>query len=226
MRTKNRTPLWNGLKSICGGLGLVLIGWLGVALSQPQGWATPPALEVVSVEEDWELVISEPDANSTAPQVSCVISPHGNTTGLYSVLELNHRSQPDYNSGGMQLQVWNGEGLVETRNHNSNQALNTNGESILWTQRMAIENGNFVWTVANGSSATWGDFGGTALQIKVTSPNASLNTYSPQHSQSQSGISFAGNRVQSLKLKRVRYYSATGLISEDATERVVYPKQQ
>ena len=60
------------------------------------------------IEEDWELVVTSPDAGTTAPQVTCVISPTGNLSSTHATIELNHHTQPEYEDGGVHLQVWNG----------------------------------------------------------------------------------------------------------------------
>src|SRR5687768_13037241 len=39
--------------------------------------AQAPDVPVFSVQEDWELVVGDPDPNCNAPQVTCVISPVG-----------------------------------------------------------------------------------------------------------------------------------------------------
>lgn len=50
------------------GLTVIALGW-GVLCSQVQ--AVPAAARV---EEDWELVVNEPDPNNNGPQVTCTIS--------------------------------------------------------------------------------------------------------------------------------------------------------
>ena len=46
------------------------------------------------IEEDWELVVTTPDSGTTAPQVTCVISPTGNLNSAHATIELNHHTQP------------------------------------------------------------------------------------------------------------------------------------
>jgi hypothetical protein len=78
----------------------LVFGWAAVSFTAAvaQEQAT-----VIRVEEDWQLVVREPDAESTAPQVTCVISPCGDLDGLYASIELNHQTQPDFASGGVHL---------------------------------------------------------------------------------------------------------------------------
>ena len=69
MSRRNRWPHAEATRSVAA-LGCVL---LLVVLSPVTGIASEP-ITVVGIEEDWELVVAIPDANSTAPQVSCTIS--------------------------------------------------------------------------------------------------------------------------------------------------------
>jgi hypothetical protein len=48
---------------------------------------------------------------------------------------------------------------------------------------------------------------------------ANLNAYSPDVSISNSGVSFAPNRVQSLTLNCVRYYTSDGQVFQDNQSR-------
>jgi len=77
--------------------------------------------------------------------------------------------------------------------------------------------------IINGSSATWGNFGGQGyLRANVATNLADLNQYTPQLSVDNSGVGYAANRVHSLVLKKVRLVTATGQVFEDATARVVH----
>ncbi|MBI2480844.1 MAG: hypothetical protein HYV60_20120 [Planctomycetia bacterium] len=73
-----------------------------LVLSTLPGFASEP-VTVVRIEEDWELVVASPDSNSTAPQVSCTISPLSHVDSIHAAFELNHQSQPEFSAGGLQL---------------------------------------------------------------------------------------------------------------------------
>ena len=196
---------------------LAIVNFMGVVQAQ----APSP---VVRVEEDWELVVGEPDANSTAPQATCVLSPGGNLEGFYASVEFNHRTQPEFSPGGVHLQTWQGETPLATHASEAQASLGLSGETVRWTQSMRLEDGTLRFKV-EGDSATWDDFGDDGeLKAYVSTSLDNLNGYSPDVSVANSGVSFASNRVQRLVLKEVRYYSANGLLWRDMTERVVYPK--
>jgi hypothetical protein len=178
---------------------------------------------VTRVEEDWELVVAEPGADNAAPQVSCLISPVSNVDGVYATLELNHGSLPEYSPGGLQLQVWSGEDWLTVRDR-ADSTLHHSNETVTWTQKMWIGAGKVNFKVDNGASDSWGSFGVTDnIKLSISTSLTNLAGYSPDFSASQSGIGYGSQRVQSLVLKKVRYYNAQGnLLLEDTTPRVVH----
>jgi len=175
------------------------------------------------VEEDWEMVVGEPDPAADAPQVTCVISPHGNVDGIYATFELNHRNTPDFAAGGLQFEVWQDETALHERKFPDQSALATQGEVVSWTQSMTLEEGNLIFEITAGSSTTWGNFGGQGyLKFIMNASMANLNTYNPDVSVANSGVSYAANRVQSLTLKRIRLHTSDGTVVEMATSRVIH----
>jgi hypothetical protein len=185
--------------------------------------ASSQAQTVTKVEEDWELVVSEPAAESDSPQVTCVISPYEGARSVHAAFEINHRSLPSFVAGGLQLQAWNYEQFL-TRDSAATGRLATNGEVITWTMKMKIHEGYLHFYVRDGNSTTWGAFGGDGdLTLSIPWSLSSLSGYSPETSVSQSGVGYASNRVGRLVLKEVRYYNAANeLLGTDTTERVVH----
>jgi hypothetical protein len=178
---------------------------------------------IVHVEEDWELVIGDPDPDVDAPQVTCAFSPTGSLNGLHAAIELNHRSQPSFSPGGLQLQVWNGASLVTSRTFTNTAQLSTDNETVRWTQRLSQYGDYLLFEVVDGSSTTWGEFDSpTSLKALVSASVADLNAYHPDVSAENSGVGFAGNRVQSLVLKEVRLTTESGTVLRDTTPRVVH----
>jgi hypothetical protein len=198
-------------------LGLVcVVSWAGIV-------SADTVATIVAVEEDWELVIATPDPDTTGPQVICTLSPHCTMTGLYATLELNHQTVPDFYPGGLQFELWNGEALVTERRAPTQAVLSHADEVIRWTQKMELADGMLNFEIVDGSSTTWGSFGGQGyLKAAVASNLESLNGYNPAVSVENSGVSYAANRVQSLVLKRVRLITADGEVLEDTTPRVVH----
>lgn len=207
-------------------------GWLFAAAIWLVGGASavvaPEALgqdwfRIVRVEEDWELVVADPDPSVDAPQVTCTFSPVDGVDGIYAAIELNHRSQPSFSAGGIQLQVWNGESLLAAKSFSSNAEFATENEQIRWTQTMTLSGSNLIFEVVNGSSTTWGAFGGQGyLKANINTTLTSLNRYHPNASVQNSGVGYAGNRVTSLTLREVRLITAAGYVLRDTTPRVAH----
>ena len=165
------------------------------------------------VEEDWELVVTTPETNSNSPQITVAMSPLASDESEYVTFEINHRSQPDYGIGGLHLLAWNGNFFVLDSAHTqSGVQLNTADEVITWTQSLELSGGSLTYAVTNGSSTTWGAFGNGELSVTVDSQCQTLNSYSPQNSIASTGVGFGANRVASLTLKRVRYFTPAGAV--------------
>jgi hypothetical protein len=181
--------------------------------------------DVVQVEEDWQLVVASPDPDNFAPQVTCTMSPGVDLGSYYGVFDLNLRNLPSYEAGGMQLQIWSAGAPVDTKRSNTGTLLQNANETITWTQRMALSDGQLSYSIVNGNSLTWGTFGnGNSILLQVSTDLANLNAYDPSVSLANSGIGYASNRVATLAVVGIRLYSSAGLVAQDATARVVYPK--
>lgn len=189
-------------------------------------FAVSPALAdspIVRVEEDWEMVLLTPDPNSVGPQVVCAISPVGDLNSVYATFEINHGSYPKFSGGGLNLQVWNGDSHVSTQTFPNASVLTKSGETVSWTQSMEVQNGQVVFEIVNGHSATWGDFGGQGnLKATVICSVSDLNGYSPDVSMASSGVTFASNRVASLTLKSIRAVRADGTTVSITVNQVVH----
>lgn len=192
------------------------------AIGATKAWSeeTP---SVVQVEEDWELVVADPDAGATAPQLTCTISPLSTLNNLHAVVEINHKTVPYWAPGGVHLQTWVGEYNLTRKSIESTSSLSHDNEVVTWTTRMKLTDNSLSFAIVSGNSTTWGTFGGgTALYSAYGTSLDDLNGYSPDFSVENSGIGFASNRVQSLKLKQVRYKLANGTVLTDNEVRVVH----
>jgi hypothetical protein len=182
----------------------------------------PEVLHIMRVEQDWEVVLNQPDEGVDAPQFHTVISPFAELDSLYLQICWNYREQPQFMPGGLQLIAWNGEYYAGTRNCREDK-FSTTAETITWTQAMETTGSTLTLEIKNGSSTTWGSFGGpeTSLSGAVCVPN--LNDYRTGTSVSNSWISYGANRVNVLRITEVRRYDEEGnLVFHDQTPRVVY----
>ena len=208
-------------------VGLTCMGVIGWVYSSPIGTAHAQSpLAVTEVQEDWELVVDTPDPNSSGPQVTCSIAPHAADDSLYAAFELNHRTLPEFERGGMQLQMWSGAYNIDNNPNPQQQIMSTSGETVTWTMSMKRSGENLTFEVQNGHSTTWGNFGGQGyLRSSQPSDLENLNAYSPEDTIDNSGVGFGSNRVHSLTLKRVRYIFSNGDVVTDDAPRVVHQLQ-
>jgi len=176
---------------------------------------------IVRIEEDREVIVQSPDEDTNAPQISTFLFPT-DSEDVYFSFDLNHGSTPSYRSGGMQVQSWV-DGYMDSFNVGTKtQILSGDGETITWTQVAELNGDSIHFSIINGNSETWDEFGETgSLSVVVPFDTDDLNGYSHTESLGSSGVGFAGNRVQSMKLIRVRKYTSAGLASTTSVNQEV-----
>ena len=200
---------------------LALAGAIAFALCASASAAAP---EVQRIEEDWEVVIGTPSPDGHTPQIINAMSTTNRLEDVHALFELNHKTQPSFVPGYLQLQCWSGDTLLGYGTSGKTGLLKTTGETIRYTIRMSLGGGNVEFDVRNGNSTTWGTFGSQGyLRIRIPTTQTYFPLYSPDVSTANSRIAYASHRVQRFALKQVRYYSAGGtLLLTDNTERVVH----
>jgi len=195
-----------------------------IALASPIGLGQTPSNSIDQVEEDWVLVIGSPNTDEVGPQITTCMSPVSDGSTPFFALDMNYRDYPSYRSGGIVVEVnSNADGSVLDYSSYGDELLETANETITWTQRMRLSGGQATYAIANGQSKTWGAFGkdNGLNPISFTAPVTSLASYSPARSVAKSGAGWQSNRVSSMTLVQVRYYSDGQLISTDTTARSV-----
>ena len=185
-------------------------------------WGDLPATDVMQVEEDWELVLAEPAAIKTAPQLETMISPVGNIDSVFARTTWNYREFPDFQAGGMQLQAWHHDAFLAKTNFGTND-LSTVSETVTWTQVLKTDGTVLMLKITDGNSITWGAFGGSTLTLVGVVQLPNLNGYRTDVSVANSGVTFGANRVVRLRIKEVRRYSDDGtLLSTDSDPKVIH----
>jgi hypothetical protein len=185
--------------------------------------STALAVDFIRVEEDWELVLGEPDTNSVGPQVVTTMSPNDNIGFAYFTMEVNHRSAPTWTPGGISIHRWSGEFRMGSFDRDDRTVMATNDETVTWTQALYVEAGRLHFKIMNGASTTWGPFGYSQLvKLDCSWGVLHINSYTPAVSMAHSGPAYAGNRVQTLKIKQIRYTLSDLTTFTDSTERVVH----
>jgi len=214
--------------------GIALLAVIAATVTGGSLTAQVNGTDVYRIEEDWQLVIGTPDNDLVVPQVTCTISPADMNTA-YCAFDVNFHSQPGWSAGGMQVHTWDPSDPIEYSNAVASGTMNTANETVTWTQTMSLNpnTSTIRFQVINGNSTTWGNFGGNpvdgfsghlVLSINTALPN--LNSYDPNVSLDNSGVSFGGNEVISQTLMAIRYIDINGkVIAQVTTPQLVHPQQ-
>lgn len=186
--------------------------WLALGLGNASS-QTP----IVRIEEDWELKLSQPEPELDAPQITMEMSPFGDDSDLLLQIDFNHATYPQFAKGGYQVRAGIGANWLGSVRHFDGQSLINDSETVSWTQAVQQTESGFVFGISGGSSISWGPIGGADTFVSFSFGDAgssSLASYTPEDSVVQSGIIYAKNRVQWLRLKRVRLFDADGNVAE------------
>lgn len=205
---------------------------LGLATASPlaMSWlnTTPSVIadesngQTIRVEEDWYVKIGTPDPDYDSPQITTVLAPSWTLWGKYAVFDMNCATQPGFSSGGVQIQLWQDDAIIQTASNTNWASMHMINEEIRYTSAMSIANGNIVFEILNGSSESWGTFGNGELRLQAPTWRSHLAGYDPSFTTYNSRIGFASHRVRRFILERVRYFNSSGLSATDNTPRVLH----
>src|SRR5205823_11444659 len=109
---------------------IATVGVLMGAAFAAAGWRDR---SVVRVEEDWQLILGEPNSRIASPQISSQMA-QSPDAALFCNVHLNARDIPRYGEGGMQLQVWRNADNVANKTSESLAVMETPNEVVTWTQ--------------------------------------------------------------------------------------------
>jgi hypothetical protein len=121
--------------------------------------ASALAVDVVHVEEDWQLVLGQPDSPTVGPQVATTMTPFNDLNDTFFTFEINHRSAPYWTPGGLTIHRWCGDWRLDSLDRTDRTVMTTDNETVKWTQSLDVQNGVLTFQVKNGTSSTWGNFG-------------------------------------------------------------------
>jgi hypothetical protein len=194
----------------------------GFVFSAASFCAADEPIQVVKIIEHWELTLNAPDASTTAPQITLTVSPTANLTSHYATLELNHQASPVFAAGGVHFHVWKGDHCLGSRHQAAGEPLNTAAEVIRWKQELQLADSQLTFSIVDGTSTTWGEFGGDSMRIVVPTTLTDLNAYRPSFSVTQSGVGYAGGRVKRLAIVKLTAFTSTGQSAESDKLRIAH----
>jgi hypothetical protein len=200
--------------------GALFFAFLAGSPAPATDGAGPFPEPVIRVEEDWKLVLNQPDGDVDSPQFHTIMSPYTDVDSFYAQVLWNYRETPDFTSGGVQLQSYEGDTLIRRKSMEYGQ-LSTTTETVTWTQSLTTDGVALSFDVTDGESVTWGTFG-KDMRISSDANLSDLSSYSPDVSAHESCVTYGGNRVNLLVITEVRYYGESGLLGVDVTPRVVF----
>jgi hypothetical protein len=178
---------------------------------------------IIRVEEDWLVDVGVTDENCSAPEIVTVFGPGDPNLGLHAVFEMNHCTAPSFSRGGMQLQAWWANWYLGSKRYFNEAELLTTVERVQYTCCTRLYDHRLYLEIKNGSSVTWGNFGGDSyLQLKLWSDRSNLNSYNPGNSIAHSRVTFGANRVNRFLRTEIRYYTADGDVIVDGTDTYVH----
>ncbi|KAA5540021.1 hypothetical protein FYK55_22140 [Roseiconus nitratireducens] len=168
---------------------------------------------VFMVEENWEMVINEPDVAINSPQVAFFLYPDADCSTCYFQLQMNYAAEAGYSSGGFRVGAFVDEQPVDDERSQIQQCLAWDGDTIRWTSAVAVFDGKVMMAVKDGFGWQWGAFGGPEYLVEMSGQDIhDLNHYTPETSAASVDIGFGKNRVASIHLKSVRITLADGTV--------------
>jgi len=187
-----------------------------VLMAQPCAASEPG---VWKVEEDWEMVVHEPDAINVSPQVTFAISATGghedadehSAHNCYFHLQMNYSADEQFSAGGFHVAAVEQDEIVDEERSEKQIVLSSDGDQLQWTSVMAVVDNKLMYAVKNGYGTDWGNFGGPDYLVQAANcPVSDMRDYSYQWSLDNVDVSYGANRVASIELVRIRLFYTNG----------------
>jgi hypothetical protein len=214
----NGVPNMSLRSSFAIALGMVVTaGW-----GEVWGEDSPPPTTlgpVVRIEQDWELIVNEPDDDTASPQVATQMNLDASGES-FAIFAINFQQVPSFWPGGMEIQLWDGEEVIDVDAFAAYELSQIN-ESIRWTQVLEIKDGKIRFYVKDGNSESFGSFGGTSFAVDRPTNLANLDQFQVEDTLKNSGVLLGANRVNRLVLKETRFFDDQNQSKKDDVEKVL-----
>ncbi len=169
---------------------------------------------LVRIEEDWEFVVTEPEPGINSPQITFFTCPDAADPECHFQLQMNYAASTSYSSGGFRVSAVRDEAMLDEARSDSRIVLSLDNDTVRWTSVMGVAEGEFLYAVKDGFGSAWGVFGGPEYLVRMPSDGVEeIAGYTPTKSLEMVDVGFGGNRVDSIVLKRVRYYFSDGHVA-------------
>ncbi len=176
--------------------------------------------QLVKVEEDWEVLITEADEGSSSPQIINVIAPGQSLAGAYAMIEFNHSTFPYFSEGGLQLQGRRGDLLISSKSFATGQTLRHDYDRLKYTIGLRQYDDNMLVIVKNVASKSWGgSLKNNVMLLAFPREHFSLTDYSPDFSATASSVHVGAHRVASMYMTKSRKFYSDDTVEEDETVR-------
>lgn len=205
---------------------IVDLGLAALLLPAPAALAAAPA-GTAAIEQDWRVELYSVPATGrlTCPLfISSFAIP--DVPALFQCT-WNHRDVPILEEGGIQLQAYKWNNLLDDREVVTppwREKLSNANEVVTWTQRLCRYDLCYVFQVKNIVGTTWGTIPGpyqVERNFLLWAPI--LEGYSVQEIADNSGIIMGSNRFKLLSITQTRFYDRNGyLLATDPAERVLF----
>jgi hypothetical protein len=183
-----------------------------------------------AIEQDWRVElysVSDPSRLTAPLFISSFSIP--DVPALFQIT-WNHRDVPIMEEGGIQLQAYRWEALLDEREVLTppwHEKLSSSSEVVTWTQRLHVSSLDYVFSVKNIVGTTWGSIPGpytVKRSFLLWAP--SFQTYSFAEIKKNSGIIMGTNRFKKLSITQTRFYNQEGQYTEDNVEKVLFSQPQ
>ena len=182
-----------------------------LALTQASATADEPT--VFLIEEDWEMVLNDPEPKTNSPQIAFFQYPDSSREDVYFQLQMNYAAEEGYSSGGFRVSAISQDRPSDEERSELTETLSMDGDRLTWTSAMAVYKGKLMFAIKNGQGAQWGEFGGPEYLVEISKGGTNdLSGYDPMKSLASVDVGFGANRVSSIRLRTVRFIYTDGRV--------------
>ncbi|HEX4591084.1 MAG TPA: hypothetical protein VH120_14195 [Gemmataceae bacterium] len=168
---------------------------------------------IVTIEQDWTIVLNTPDSTSGFPQIAIPIRGDVTNQDHGALLLINLSDYPSYIQGGLQTQLWDSTGTVCLAHSTSTATgcLSNSGETIRFTVFYVTSGTGIVsMGIKSGRSLDWGDWTKAGLTIVGAETIASFPNVNAQDTADTTEILSGSDRIKSMTINAWRTYDAMG----------------